>query len=190
MQPDVRKWIGLLWIGFLVVWGIGALAQKQVVRREPARSRLVHLFFGALVVILLFDKKLSLGFMERPFVPKAAIFSDLGLAFTITGIAFAIWARVFLGGNWSGAVTVKKDHELVRAGPYALVRHPIYTGALLGLLGTAIAFRGTRGLLALGVAILALWMKSRREELFMMEQFGAEYAQYKQEVKGLIPFVW
>lgn len=190
MHLDIRKSIEFLWVVFLAVWAIGALAQKKAVRREPARSRLVHLLFGALVLVLLFDKRLSSGFMERPFVPHTAIFSYLGLAFTATGIAFAIWGRFFLGGNWSSAVTVKKDHELVRAGPYALVRHPIYTGALLALLGTTIVLRETRGLLAFGVAILALWLKSRREEMFMMEQFAAEYAQYKRKVKRLVPFVW
>ncbi len=190
MQPDIRKWIGFLWIGFLIVWGVGALLQKQTVRREPIRFRVIHLVLAVAAVVLLFDKSLSFGPLGAVFVPKGPAFSCIGLAVTFVGIMFAIWARIFIGGNWSGAVTVKKDHELVRTGPYALVRHPIYTGALLGLLGTAIAFRETRGLLAFGVAALALWLKSRREELFMMDQFGAEYVQYKQKVKRLIPFVW
>lgn len=190
MHPDIRKWIELFWFAFLVVWTIAATTQKKVVRREPTRSRFAHLSLGALAAILLFDRRLSLGLMERPFVPGAAIFAYLGLVLTIAGIAFAIWARFFLGGNWSGAVTVKKDHELVCRGPYTIVRHPIYTGVLVGLLGTAIVLRETRGLLAFGVAIMALWMKSRPEEVFMMEQFGAKYAQYKREVKRLIPFIW
>jgi len=175
---------------FLVVWGIGALTQKQTVRKEPARSRLVYLLLGALVVMVLFNKKLDFGFLERPFVPKDFIFSYIGLTLTFAGIAFALWARVFLGRNWSGAVTLKKDHELVRKGPYALARHPIYTGVLLALLGTVIDLREARGLLALAVAALALLMKIHREERFMAEQFGAEYAQYKKKVKTLIPFVW
>lgn len=106
------------------------------------------------------------------------------------GVAFAIWARVFLGGNWSSAVTIKADHELVRNGPYALVRHPIYSGTLLALLGTSIVFHAMRGLLAFGVAFLALRIKSRREEVFMMQEFGAEYVGYMKTVKALIPFVW
>jgi len=87
-------------------------------------------------------------------------------------------------------VTVKKDHKLVRNGPYALVRHPIYTGTLLALLGTAIVFGETQGLLVVALATLILWIKSRREELFMTEEFGEEYRQYKQKVKALIPYVW
>lgn len=190
MQPGILNWIAFLWIGFLFVWGIGALVQKQTVRRESTVSRLAQLILGGLAFVLLWNKRLGFGLLNRQFVPKGAASSYLGLALTVVGLAFALSARVFIGRNWSGAVTVKKDHELVCNGPYSLVRHPIYTGALLALLGTAIAFGEVRGLLAFGVATLALWMKSRREELFMTEQFGAEYAQYKQKVKGLIPFVW
>ncbi len=190
MHPDVLQWIEVLWIVFLVAWGIGALTQKQTVRKEAGRSRLVHLLLGALAGIVLFDKRLNFGILERPFVPQDIIFSYLGLTLTFAGIAFALWARVFLGRNWSGAVTVKKDHELVRTGPYALARHPIYTGVLLALLGTVIDLRQARGLLALGIAVLAFSIKMRREELFMAEQFGAAYAEYKQKVKALVPFVW
>jgi protein-S-isoprenylcysteine O-methyltransferase Ste14 len=190
VQTDIRRWIELLWVGFLVVWGIGALLQKQTVRREPIRSRLFHLSLAVVAGVLLFDKNLRLAPLGGRFVPKGLAFAYIGLTLTFVGIAFAIWARVFIGGNWSGAVTVKKDHELVRTGPYGLVRHPIYSGALLALLGTAIVFRETRGLLAFGVAILAFWLKSRREEFFMTEQFGAEYAKYQEKVKRLIPFVW
>ncbi|MEJ2007994.1 MAG: isoprenylcysteine carboxylmethyltransferase family protein [Acidobacteriota bacterium] len=190
MQPAILEWIGFLWIVFLVVWGIGALAQKRTVRRESAGSRLVQVLLTALAVVLLWGHGLGFGPLARPFVPRSLIFLLLGLALTVAGLAFAISARVVIGRNWSGVVTVKKDHELIRNGPYALVRHPIYTGVLLALLGTAMAFAEVRGLLAVAVATLALWMKSRREELFMIEEFGAEYAQYKQKVKALIPFVW
>lgn len=64
----------------------------------------------------------------------------LGLLMVICGLAFAVWARIHLGRNWSGTVTVKEDHELIRSGPYGIVRHPIYTGLLLAIAGTAIVF--------------------------------------------------
>lgn len=190
MQPTILKCIGFLWIVFLVVWGIAALSQKRTVRRDSAGSRMIQVLLGGLAVVLLWGNGLDFGSLARPFVPLSLIFSLLGLTLTVAGLAFAISARVYIGGNWSGAVTVKKDHTLIRKGPYALVRHPIYTGVLLAMLGTAVAFGEVRGLLAVGVATLALWIKLRREELFMSEEFGAEYAQYKQKVKALIPFVW
>ena len=101
-----------------------------------------------------------------------------------------MWARFALGRNWSGTVTVKHDHELVRSGPYAIVRHPIYSGFLLGLLGTVIV-RGSLGaLLGLGVIVLVLRLKSLTEESFMLEQFGSQYTAYQRDVKALVPFLW
>jgi protein-S-isoprenylcysteine O-methyltransferase len=94
-----------------------------------------------------------------------------------------------LGGNGSATVTVKPDHRLIRQGPYTIVRHPIYTGFLLGLLGTALALGELRGIVGLALAFIGWRMKSRLEEAFMAAQFGAEYTEYQREVKALIPFV-
>jgi protein-S-isoprenylcysteine O-methyltransferase Ste14 len=190
MQAEIQRWVGILWVGFLVVWVAAALIQKRTVRKQSMSSRLLQLFLAALAFMLLARPELNFGFFAIPFVPANIFFSFLGLGLTILGFAIAIWARVMLGGNWSATVTVKKDHELVRNGPYALVRHPIYSGALLALLGTAMVFHGIRGLLAFAVALLALRLKSLREEVFMTEQFGAEYTNYMKEVKALVPFVW
>jgi len=98
-----------------------------------------------------------------------------------------VWARVFLGANWSATVTIKQDHEIIRSGPYALVRHPIYSGLLLGMLGTAIAIGEMRGLV--GLVFLGWWLKLQTEEQFLVEQFGTQYLKYRQETKALIPFV-
>jgi protein-S-isoprenylcysteine O-methyltransferase Ste14 len=95
-----------------------------------------------------------------------------------------------LGGNWSGAVTVKEGHTLICRGPYTIVRHPIYSGLLLALLGVALIIGEVRGLLGVGVLFLSYWLKSRMEERFMLEQFGAGYRQYQQRVKALIPHVF
>lgn len=153
-------------------------------------TRLLHLSLGGLAFLLLADPRLGVSPLTTSFVPETHFFSFLGLSLTIAGLAFAVWARAFLGKNWSAAVTVKQDHELIRHGPYSLVRHPIYTGILLALLGTSVTFGTIRGLLAFLVAGLALWLKSRREEFFMVDQFGAEYVAYRSKVKALIPFVW
>jgi protein-S-isoprenylcysteine O-methyltransferase Ste14 len=95
-----------------------------------------------------------------------------------------------LGGNWSGRVTIKEGHTLEKRGPYAIVRHPIYSGLLLAVLGTAIAFREIRGLIAVALVFAMLLMKSRMEERFMMEEFGSVYRDYGRQVKALIPFVY
>lgn len=190
MQQEIHRWVGMLWIGFLVLWTAAALIQKRTLRRQSTLSRLLQLSLAVIVYMLLANPRLNVGLLAHPFMPGNMVFSLVGLGLMILGFAFSICARVFLGGNWSAAVTVKKDHELVRNGPYALVRHPIYTGTLLALLGTVIILHGIRGLLAFAVALLALRMKSHREEVLMTKQFGAEYTEYSKRVKALIPFVW
>jgi protein-S-isoprenylcysteine O-methyltransferase Ste14 len=84
---------------------------------------------------------------------------------------------------------VKRDHQLVLRGPYVLVRHPIYSGLLLGMLGTAITAGEVRGLVGFAILFYAWLAKSRVEEAFMTEQFGMQYTQYRQRVKAIIPFV-
>jgi protein-S-isoprenylcysteine O-methyltransferase Ste14 len=190
VETEIQKWVGFLWIGFIVLWFGAAFFQKRAVRKESVASRLSYVSVGVLAGILMANPRLSLGLLSTPFVPSTLPYALLGLGLTVAGFAFAIWARVHLGRNWSGAVTIKKDHKFICSGPYALVRHPIYTGVLFALLGTSIVYIYTRWLMGLALAVLALKLKSLREEGFMTEQFGAEYANYSHRVKGLIPFVW
>jgi protein-S-isoprenylcysteine O-methyltransferase len=103
---------------------------------------------------------------------------------------FAGWARLFLGGNWSSNVTLKQDHTLVQSGPYRIVRHPIYTGLLVALLGTAIALGELRCFLGVLLAAIAWKIKSMSEETLMVQQFGDQYARYREQVKGLVPYLW
>jgi protein-S-isoprenylcysteine O-methyltransferase Ste14 len=120
----------------------------------------------------------------RILAPYHALFF-IGAGITAAGLAFAIWARVHLGEYWSGTITLKEGHRLIRSGPYALVRHPIYTGLILGMLGTAIAVDQIRGVLAFAILFASLWRKLRMEEKWMTEEFGEEYLQYRREVRAL-----
>ena len=95
----------------------------------------------------------------------------IGLALLIAGLAFAVWARVHLGRNWSGSVTVKEGHELIRSGPYALVRHPIYTGLITAVLGTAIVSGTVRASVGLVIITLSLLRKLRTEEALHARNF-------------------
>jgi protein-S-isoprenylcysteine O-methyltransferase len=103
---------------------------------------------------------------------------------------FSVWARFHIGRNWSPQIEIKEDHQLIGNGPYAVVRHPIYSGFMLATLGTAIAFGELSGLLSFMLIVTAWGYKAGLEERAMLEQFGAEYERYRQKVKGLIPFVW
>jgi protein-S-isoprenylcysteine O-methyltransferase Ste14 len=138
---------------------------------------------------LLFSRNPQLGFMSRPIFPDLPLIHYLGLVLTCAGLAFTVWARAILGRNWSAIVTIRQDHRLVRQGPYRWVRHPIYSGLLLAMLGTAICFGELRGLIGVALGLVGFWLKARLEETFLIEQFGSEYTEYKKEVKALIPSI-
>jgi protein-S-isoprenylcysteine O-methyltransferase Ste14 len=135
------------------------------------------------------------GSATGSFSNRASIFAPppaLGWAaavMTAIGIGLAIWGRVFIGRNWSPRPAVKEDHELVTTGPYAYVRHPIYSGILLAALGTAL----TGTVFGIGVVVFAsIVFLSRivREEKIMLELFPSEYPAYQARTKRLVPFLW
>ena len=189
MRLDLHGSINAVWVTVGVIWAAGAVLTKRATRSERAGSFLGHTLLIAAAFFLLFSARARIGPLGWRFLPESNAVSYAGLAVTIAGAALAVWARLFLGGNWSSAVTIKEDHQLVRRGPYAVVRHPIYSGLLLAAAGTAIALGEWRGLVALILAFVGWRLKSRVEERFMIEQFGAEYEAYERQVKALIPFV-
>lgn len=166
MSADLHRYIAVTWIVFVIVWLASARVVKRTVRRQRAGSRFVHGGLLSLASLLLFTNLFRGGFLAWRFLPQSSALADVGLGCTVAGLAFAIWARLCLGPNWSGIVTIKQDHELIRSGPYARLRHPIYTGVELALLGTAIAAGEIRGLVAVGLALAGLVLKSRLEESF------------------------
>jgi protein-S-isoprenylcysteine O-methyltransferase Ste14 len=159
-----------------------------VVQSEGWQSRLAYSAPLWVAAILLLDRHLG-RFLNTHLYPFSIEVVAIGALLTAVGLAWAIWARVVLGGNWSADVTVKEEHELIRSGPYALSRHPIYTGLVLALFGTALAVGEVRALIALVVAVGSLWYKMRLEETVMRRTFGATYDAYSREVKALIPYV-
>jgi len=114
----------------------------------------------------------------------------IGVVLLAAGLAFAVWARAVLGGNWSGTVTIKEGHELIDRGPYRHIRHPIYSGLLLALLGTWLAGGRVYGLLAFALALSALSGKLRVEERFMAQEFGERYAAYRRSTWALVPWIY
>jgi protein-S-isoprenylcysteine O-methyltransferase len=190
MWNEPYRIITSLWILAGIVWAVAALNTKQTRRREAVARRLLYTAVMAIAIVLVFKSQFRPGVLNDFFIAQTPAVEWIGVALTAAGIGLAIYARITLGRNWSGRVTLKEDHMLVRKGPYAVVRHPIYTGLLLAMLGAAIS-RGRAGAL-LGVVVGAVgWrMKSLIEEGFMERQFGAQYLDYKRHVKALIPFVW
>jgi len=178
-----------MWSCWMATWAAAALAVKPSARREPMLSRLLHLGPLALAVLLIWAPAPRVDALRARFVPAANAIEWSGAALVAIGLLFTVWARVHLGANWSGIVTVKRDHELVTSGPYALVRHPIYSGLVLAFAGSAIALGELRGALAVAIVVAALWRKLRLEERWMAEQFGADYERYRRRVRALVPFL-
>lgn len=178
----------VIWIAFLVYWNLMAMNVKATERIEPVASRVLRVGIF-LVAIALFSFRFHSAWLDYRLWPQGRLPFWAGIVITVAGLMFSIWARVHLGRNWSRSVTIKEGHELIVTGPYGLVRHPIYTGILVGFLGTALALAEVRGLLACLLVALALWLKLRLEERWMRTQFGASYESYSSRVAALVPYV-
>ena len=181
--------IRILWYALSAIWMVGALRSKRTVRKQSLGSRLLQSSLTVAAFLLLFSPLLRLGILGLPLLSHSTTTNALGSVFTLAGCLLAVWARIILGRNWSGDVTLKQDHTLITRGPYRWTRHPIYSGVLLMTLGTAIVYGDVSSFLAFVVLFIALWIKSRTEECFMQQQFGQQYAAYQQRVKALIPGV-
>ena len=178
----------VVWIGFLLYWNLMAFQAKTTQRMEPAVSRVLRAA-AFLTAIVLLSVPLPVAWLSLRLWPQGRVPFWAGFAITLAGLLFCVWARVHLGRNWSRSVTIKQDHELIVTGPYALVRHPIYTGLLVAFLGTSLALGEMRAAVAFFLIAVALAHKLRLEEKWMREQFGAKYDAYAGHVSALVPFV-
>jgi protein-S-isoprenylcysteine O-methyltransferase Ste14 len=171
--------VAVPWVVFFAWWTVRGLQADKAVR-VSRRFRWAPLVAAAAAVALF---KLHPAPLWTPLMVP-------GVAVECVGIAFAIWAREHLGRIWSSRITLKQDHHLVQSGPYRIVRHPIYTGALFALAGLALA----TGLASVMVCVTGMavdwWIKLRQEERLLIEHFGDEYREYQRKVPALIPRPW
>jgi protein-S-isoprenylcysteine O-methyltransferase Ste14 len=178
--------IGYLWLVFVVYWALEALRNKRTKEREPILSELPRniLLVGGAVLVF---SRVRLGGLDDRFLGRGDATEGAGWAIAVAGLALAVWARRVLGRNWSGRVVLKEDHELIRSGPYAAVRHPIYTGLLVAVLGTALDIARWRDVVALALFTVSLRLKAGREEKLMERAFGERYRDYRRTTGMLLP---
>lgn len=182
----------VVWIAFLLSWQViwTKTADTKITQRlEPAGSRILRVVALLIVIVLLLTTRIPLPWLYWQLWPLGIWPFWVGAAVTVAGLLFAVWARRHLGSNWSSSVTIKQGHELITTGPYALVRHPIYTGILTGFFGTAIALSQVRGVIAFVLVFLVFWAKLRIEEEWMRSQFGETYAAYARQTAALVPYL-
>jgi protein-S-isoprenylcysteine O-methyltransferase Ste14 len=174
-----------LWLILVAYWIYGYSGNKRSVYVWKPGWRV----FATVVFIAAVVGCSELQVMSRRIFRPTESVIWVGIAVCAAGIAFAIWARRTLGRNWSGAVTIKEGHELITRGPYRIVRHPIYTGLLVGVMGTLIGTGRVREVMILCAAVPAVWMKLSVEEKLMLRHFPEAYPEYKRRTKAIIPFV-
>ena len=185
----IQALVSLLWIGWLIYWGLSARNVKPTMGREPFKAELVHRLPILLAAICLAAPRWLPGPLTRRFLPASDLLLLAGTLLLATGLGVSVWARRHLGRNWSSRVVIKEGHALVRSGPYRCVRHPIYSGIILAFLGTAMTIGEWRAFLALGLIALSFVLKSRAEEAWMRRLFP-EYEQYQRQTAALIPLVY
>jgi protein-S-isoprenylcysteine O-methyltransferase Ste14 len=178
----------LCWLVFLVYWGVSAFSAKKTV---GGMWRWFGIRVAILVIVLLVVGKSAANSPAIHTLKTAPnhLAGIIGVIITALGIAFAVWARKNLGANWGMPMTVKENPELVTSGPYNYVRHPIYTGVLLAILGSAF-IAGPFWIVIFIVACGYFTYSALREEKNMIAKFPDTYPAYKKRTKMLVPFIF
>lgn len=181
--------LALIWLAFLASW-VGASfwqgqTKKQVMTLESQRYRLPILIGGILYTPFIAE---VMGWKPLWVLGNTGII--VAAVLSIAGIAFAWWGRLHLGKFWSNTITHKEDHRVIDTGPYGIVRHPIYTGLIFGMLVTGIAIGLVTTILGAILISLGMWEKGRMEEVFLSKELGEDaYGAYCRRVPMIIPFL-
>lgn len=179
--------IQLPWLIFVAYWIFASLRVNKMERTEPAGERAARILVNLAAFILLYDYDPRFGVLNRRFLPERDWIFALGSALIWAGIAFAIWARYHIAQYWSASVALRAGHQLIRTGPYARIRHPIYTGMLLAVAGTAMAIGCYRGIVAFAIILAGFVWKSKREERLLAGQFGPAFEEHRRHTGFFLP---
>ena len=178
------KW---LWTILAAVWLLMAFTTKRTKRRETVLERIRHILPLVIGFWLFFGKTFYLPLLHFRLLPNLPSIWSTGLFLTGLGVGFALWARLSLGSNWSGTVTLKDNHELIRKGLYSRVRHPIYSGILLGVIGTGMIHGQLRDLLVFLLLRPVSISKPSAKQSFFQQEFGPNFAEHQRQTGTSFP---
>ena len=183
------KLLALIWLAWVVSWVVASLwsgRTKTHVRTLDSLAYRLPILAGAILFLPLTMRALEAAPLYHP--GKLGTYALAVI--TLLGISFTWWARIHLGRFWSNAITHKEDHRIIDTGPYGLVRHPIYTGLIIGLLATGLAVATWTSLIGALLISFGEWQKARMEERFLSAKLGAEaYRTYCRRVPMIVPFL-
>lgn len=190
MHFGPRAVFAIIWGAWVVSWVGAAFWSARTQRRAGLSIELAYRILLSAGVVLM-TPWAALRFGAAPLWNPGAVGSYLLVAAALAGLVFTWWARIHLGRLWSGAITRKEGHRIVDSGPYALVRHPIYTGLIAAIVASALAEATATALAGAALIVLSLWVKARAEERFLSGELGADvYDLYRQRVPMLVPLLW
>ena len=184
LPPALIIVLAIAWTGLGLYWGAPSKGPQS---GEFKWYRALRLMILASVFALLFLKATAVGFLGKRFVPDISALGWIGFAAAILGLAVTSWSRIALGRYWSDKVIVQSEHRLIRTGPYACMRHPLYSGVLLAVLGTALVLGEVRGLVSFAVLLVNYMIKAKREERILAERFGPEFNAHLARTGFLLP---
>ncbi|HUI87984.1 MAG TPA: isoprenylcysteine carboxylmethyltransferase family protein [Anaerolineales bacterium] len=187
MTDNVYLYLTLvLWALLTIYWMITAKTNSQT----SFSSELVPLAKLIGSALIVYVPLLMGGIMAEALYQRSLGAEVVGTLICAAGVGLAIWARNALGKNWSGNVMIQKEHHLIEEGPYHWVRHPIYLGGLLAMLGSSLVIGQVFGFAFCIFCAFGFWMKSRQEEILLAKKFPNEFPPYKQHVKMLLPYIF
>ncbi|MGH9773783.1 MAG: methyltransferase family protein [Candidatus Acidiferrales bacterium] len=175
------------WLVVGIYFVISAVKIGRRKERESPATLYPRIAMEIVAWYLLYEHRLPIEFLNRRFVPEIAVILAAGVALTYAGMILTLWARYCLGKFWNASVSLQQGHELIRSGPYARLRHPIYSGILLALVGMALAIGKWRALAAFALVLIGFTWKARTEESALAREFGERYAAYRQQTGFLLP---
>ncbi|NRD78130.1 isoprenylcysteine carboxylmethyltransferase family protein [Bacillus sp. BRMEA1] len=180
-----------LWSVFWAYWMLLAISTRKKVKKEYSgqerTQRIVHLIFVIISFVITFFR---VNFIDKIIIPSNYAFDSLGGVILLLSLSLAVWARIILGRNWSGAIQKVENQRLIRNGPYKHIRHPIYTGIVCGFCGTFLIFGTLASFIGFLIILFSYIAKIKIEENFLVTEFGDEYREYMKQSWALVPFIF